>query len=98
MDAIPLERPCPFLDKLPVEIRLEIYSYLLTFSHPLKLRQVIPGSRDLAILRINRQIHDEALSVLYDLNTIVVTRNGEPALIFATPSQPEPSYLLPRRS
>lgn len=74
---------CPFLDLLPAEIRLEFYTYLLTFSAPLKLRQVVPGSRDLAILRTNRQIHDEASEVLFELNTIVVTRNGR----YCLPSQ-----------
>lgn len=68
-------RQCEFLQTLPTELRLRIYEYILTFAQPIKLRQVIPGSRNLAILRTNKQIHFEALSVLYDLNTIVVTRN-----------------------
>lgn len=67
---------CPLLDRLPVELRLEIYTHLLAFSAPLKLRQVVPGSRDLAILRVNRQVYEEASEVLFELNTIVVTRNG----------------------
>ena len=63
------------LTKLPVELRLRIYEHLLDFDAPIKLRQVIPGSRNLAILRICRQIYEEAVSVLYDLNTVMVTRN-----------------------
>lgn len=77
MDSSVSSQPCFFLERLPVELRREIHTYLLTFSSPLKLRQVIPGSRDLAILRTSRQIHDEALAVLYELNTIMVTRNGK---------------------
>jgi hypothetical protein len=67
--------PCPFLHKLPAEIRVQIYGYLLQYRLPIKLRQIVPGSRDLSLLRTNRQIYSEALSVLYDLNHIVVTRN-----------------------
>ena len=65
----------PFLEKLPTELRLRIYSHLLAFDHPIKLRQIVPGTKNLAILSTDRQIHNEALSVLYDLNTIIVTRN-----------------------
>lgn len=78
------DQRCFFLTRLPIELRLEIYAHLLAFSAPLKLRQVIPGSRDLPILRTNRQIHDEALSVLYEFNTIVVTRNGTPCPPYQT--------------
>ena len=66
---------CLFLERLPVELRLNIYEYLLHFDRPIKLLQVVPGPRNLAILRTNRQIYEEALSVLYDLNTVTVTRN-----------------------
>lgn len=93
MEPWPVEPSCLILEKLPVELRLEIYAYLLTFAAPLKLRQVIPGSRDLAILRTNRQIHDEALGVLYELNTIVVTRNGRSTL-----DSPHPFHrIVPHR-
>ena len=54
---------CPFLQRLPVEIRLRVYELLLCFKGPIKLRQVIPGSRDLCILRVNQQIRNEALPV-----------------------------------
>ena len=66
---------CKLLTGLPVELRLRIYEYLLRFDKPVKLRQIIPGSKDLSILRTNQQIYHEALPVLYDLNTIIVTRN-----------------------
>ena len=72
----PAETACPFLHALPVELRLQIYTHLLSFDRRLKLRQVIPGSRDLAILRINRQVHAEATGVLFERNCVVVTRNG----------------------
>lgn len=67
--------PCPLLHELPVELRLRIYEYLLQYDHEIKLRQIIPGSRNLSLLRTNRQVYSEALSVLYDLNTVIVTRN-----------------------
>ena len=71
---------CRFLELLPFELRLRIYEELLQFNGPIKLRQVIPGSKNVSILRTNRQIHDEARPVLYDLNTIIVTRNDFCAL------------------
>lgn len=77
--------PCPLLDRLPLELRLEIYTYLLTFRAPLKRRQITPGARDLAVLRLNRQIHGEALGVLYEGNWVVVARNGELSLSFSLP-------------
>ena len=66
---------CPLLEKLPSELRLQIYAHLLHYTHHIKRRQIVPGSRDLALLRVNKQIYDEALPVLYDVNTIIVTRN-----------------------
>lgn len=50
---------CTFLEKLPAEVRLRIYEHLLTFDRPIKLRQVVPGSRDLSILRVCKQIYEE---------------------------------------
>ena len=66
---------CFFTNRLPVEIRLRIYELVLSFSKPLKLRQYVDGTINVSILRTNRQIHDEATAVFYDLNTIVTTRN-----------------------
>lgn len=82
----------PPLLRLPVELRVQIYSHILSFPHPLKLRQHIPGSPLTSILRTNRQIHTEAISVLHDLNTISATRNDfcpntDPALKTPIPTQ-----------
>jgi hypothetical protein len=64
--------PCDFLDRLPLEIRFRIYEFSLTYSSPIKIRYIMPGSKDLPILRLNRQIYDEALPVLYERNRIVI--------------------------
>lgn len=66
---------CLFLTILPAEIRLRIYEHVLAFESPLKLRQVVAGSKNTGILRANRQIYSEALPVFYDVNTILATRN-----------------------
>ena len=66
---------CVFLTRLPVELRLRIYAYVLSFSRPMKLRQVVEGTKKASILRANRQIYHEALPVFYDCNTIVASRN-----------------------
>lgn len=63
---------CDFLDKLPLEIRLRIYEFHLTFRSPIKIRYILPGTKDLPLLRLNRQIHHEALQVLYERNRVVV--------------------------
>ncbi|EME81031.1 uncharacterized protein MYCFIDRAFT_176375 [Pseudocercospora fijiensis CIRAD86] len=69
------ETPCYFLTRLPGELRALIYEHVLAFERPLKLRQVVAGSPNTGILRANRQVHNEALPLLYDLNNIMVTRN-----------------------
>ncbi len=53
----------------------KIYEHLLQYDEPIKLRQHIKGSRDLAILRSCSSIYHEAIQALYDLNSIMVTRN-----------------------
>lgn len=50
---------CPFFERLPAEVRLRIYEGLLTFCHPIKLRQIVPGSRDLAVLRVCQRVRNE---------------------------------------
>lgn len=70
-----MSEDCFLLHRLPVELRLRIYEHVLSFERPLKLRQVVAGSKNTSILRANQQIHNEALPVLYDTNTIIVTRN-----------------------
>lgn len=71
-----ITQPCYLLTLLPLELRRQIYAYFVIFSAPIKLRQVIPGSRDLPILRTCRQVYAEAREVLFEGNTVVVTRNG----------------------
>ncbi|KAK1815476.1 hypothetical protein LTR12_010111 [Friedmanniomyces endolithicus] len=61
--------------KLSPELRLKIYTHLLTFPTPIHLRQHVPGTPHTALLRTNRQIHHEAQAVLYDTNTISLSRN-----------------------
>ncbi|KAK0363457.1 hypothetical protein LTR91_020038 [Friedmanniomyces endolithicus] len=63
------------LFKLSPELRLQIYTHLLTFPTPIHLRQHVPGTPHTALLRTNRQIHHEAQAVLYDTNTISLSRN-----------------------
>ena len=70
-----MSEECLLLNRLPVELRLRIYEHVLSFERPLKLRQVVAGSKNTSILRANKQIYHEALPVLYDTNTIIVTRN-----------------------
>ena len=60
---------------LPSELRIKIYEQVLTFSGPVKLRQVVRGSENTTLLRVNHQIHNEALSVFFEVNQIAATRN-----------------------
>jgi hypothetical protein len=65
-----------FLDILPPELRLNIYSHLLVASTPLKgqlARQDKTYDLHTAILRTNRQIHHEARSVFFGKNTFYIT-------------------------
>ncbi|KAK6362642.1 hypothetical protein TWF730_000097 [Orbilia blumenaviensis] len=70
----------PFLN-IPLEIRNQIYEYLTLFhispvSNPTNgadyLAKLGALSLDLSVLRVNRQIHDEASSVLYSQNTFPI--------------------------
>ncbi|KAK6527473.1 hypothetical protein TWF694_004461 [Orbilia ellipsospora] len=76
--AAKITRPCGFFS-LPREIRDEIYKYLLVFdtdailqgpraedSHPLLL------NIDLSILRVSRQIHNEAAKIFYSHNVFPI--------------------------
>ncbi|KAK3116792.1 hypothetical protein LTR53_002494 [Teratosphaeriaceae sp. CCFEE 6253] len=65
----------PLFTQLPPELRLRIYEHVVEFTQPIKLRQHIAGSTDMAILRASKLLYREALPVLYDVNTISVTRN-----------------------
>ncbi|KAI5363629.1 hypothetical protein Slin14017_G055930 [Septoria linicola] len=73
--ALDDEVECMLLTRLPGEIRTTVYEYVLTFERPLKLRQIVAGSKNTGILRANQQIYAEALPVLYDVNQIMCTRN-----------------------
>ncbi|KAF1988225.1 hypothetical protein K402DRAFT_462116 [Aulographum hederae CBS 113979] len=65
----PPAKPFPFL-KLPKELRLQVYSYL--FPNDLLLRYRLRKDDDFThvdILQTCKQIHNEALEVLYELPT-----------------------------
>ncbi|OAL49805.1 hypothetical protein IQ07DRAFT_567186 [Pyrenochaeta sp. DS3sAY3a] len=66
----------PFLDLLPPEMRLYIYSFLLVTPQPIKgtiARQDAKYNLHTAILRTNRQINDEARSVFFGKNTFCIS-------------------------
>ncbi|KAF4630323.1 hypothetical protein G7Y89_g7819 [Cudoniella acicularis] len=75
-------RPCLFLEKLPLELRNHVYSYLLV-NPALATGTVIErhgpqnalynGEFGLApvVLQLNRQIHHEALNILYGDNIFI---------------------------
>lgn len=67
--------PSPFLN-LPPELRINIYEYLLVRQIPLKGRTArLDEKYDIhtSILRVNKQIHDEARSVFFGRNTFYLT-------------------------
>jgi hypothetical protein len=66
----------PFLDILPVELRLRIYTHLLVASESLKgpvARADTKYDLHTAILRTNKQIHNEARPVFLGKNTFYIT-------------------------
>ncbi|KAG9185321.1 hypothetical protein G6011_07865 [Alternaria panax] len=66
----------PFLDILPPELRLHIYTHLLVTPSSIKgpvARQDTKYDLHTAILRINKQIHHEARSVFFGKNTFYIT-------------------------
>ena len=66
----------PFLDRLPPELRLQIYTHLLVTPLPLKgthARATTKYSLHTSILRTNRQIHTEALPIFLGKNTFHIT-------------------------
>ncbi|KAK4898277.1 hypothetical protein LTR27_004284 [Elasticomyces elasticus] len=74
----------PFFDKLAAETRLQIYAEVLRSSGSVEHFQSIIRDKDTrgvvrrlrgvhtAILRVNRQAHNEALPVFYECNTIII--------------------------
>jgi hypothetical protein len=66
----------PFLDILPPELRLHIYTHLLVTPTSIKgsvARQDTKYDLHTAILRTNKQIHHEARSVFFGKNTFYIT-------------------------
>ncbi|CAO2651301.1 Nn.00g095980.m01.CDS01 [Neocucurbitaria sp. VM-36] len=71
----------PFLDILPPELRITIYEHLLVARTPLKGRSARLNERynlHTAILRVNRQIHDEACSIFFGRNTFYIASMPPP--------------------
>jgi len=69
-----METQCHFF-RLPSELRIRIYELILDFSQPIKLRQTVAGSENTTLLRVNKRMYNETLPVLFDINTVTVTRN-----------------------
>jgi hypothetical protein len=67
---------CYVLDKLPPELRLQIYEYLVVANEPIRGR-TSRGTRhyglSLAILSVNKQINAEAKSLFYGKNTFYIS-------------------------
>ncbi|KAF2202095.1 hypothetical protein GQ43DRAFT_9343 [Delitschia confertaspora ATCC 74209] len=75
-DDLTTNNACPFLQKLPLEIRLDIYEYLLIEDESLRGRDAREKKHygfSLAILRVNRQISLEAHDVFLGKNTFFVS-------------------------
>ena len=78
--------------RLPPEIRLIIYSYLLQFDVPIRLEREPrhwPRLKGAGILLVNRLTYMEALPVLHQQNTIVISRDELCQL---------PTYMRPQLS
>ncbi|RMZ71043.1 cytochrome p450 3a10 [Pyrenophora seminiperda CCB06] len=72
----------PFLDILPAELRLHIYTLLLVTPSPLKgpvARESTKYDLHTAILRTNKQIYAEARSIFFGRNTFYITSIPPPA-------------------
>ncbi|KAF1978132.1 hypothetical protein BU23DRAFT_550227 [Bimuria novae-zelandiae CBS 107.79] len=73
---------------MPPELRLMIYENLLVAEKAApvagKDRPTPKTTLGLSILRVNRQIHDEAAAVLYNRNTIRITPPAGPVASAAT--------------
>jgi hypothetical protein len=66
----------PFLDILPTELRVHIFTHLLVTDTPLQgrvARQNTKYGLHTAILRTNKQIHEEARSIFFGKNTFSIT-------------------------
>lgn len=72
------ERQDYFTGRLPTEIRLLIYGYALCFDTPITLDRDLkrkPKSKMARILIVNRLTYTEALPILHELNTIIISRD-----------------------
>ena len=72
----PTTKKSPFLDTLPPELRLRVYSHLLVAPEPIKgpsARGTTRYGLSTAILRVNRQINAEARSAFFGKNTFYIT-------------------------
>lgn len=65
-------KPSPLLS-LPTEIRLKIYEELFVSSEAVKLNEKKPLNLSGQVLQVCRQIHNEAISILYGENTFNVS-------------------------
>jgi hypothetical protein len=74
---------CFFLDSLPLELRLHVYSYLVIASSPLqgkKARQQCITGLDLSVLRTNRRVYEEAKALFLGKNVFCISsvEDGRP--------------------
>lgn len=79
-----------FIGRLPPEIRVMIYTYALCFDTPIVLVRdpnLAPKNKLAGILLVNRLVYNEALPLLHELNTIVVSR--EELCQFSSGKQPQ---------
>jgi hypothetical protein len=92
----------PFLDLLPPELRLRIYTHLLVAPDPLTgphARRTTTYSLHTSILRVNRQVHLEARTVFLGKNTFRITSIPPAGLdtdsgAFEPPLQPKDLPLI----
>jgi hypothetical protein len=74
---VEVPKKCSFLDKLPPELRLTIYEYLVISPSPLKGKTARKENEktglNLTILRVSQQIHTEALPLFYGKNTFYIS-------------------------
>ncbi|KAL3417535.1 hypothetical protein PVAG01_10545 [Phlyctema vagabunda] len=87
--------PQPHLTSVPVEIRLKIYSYLLSDPYVSHLRSdgTLCSRYTTALFTVNQQISDEALAYFHSENAFVLVENHE-AYFLATCRRAIP-LLLP---
>ncbi|KAL5393635.1 hypothetical protein PMIN06_006814 [Paraphaeosphaeria minitans] len=86
-----VQERCLFLDAMPAELRVMVYETVAAGSEPITaLPRDHTNELDLSLLRVSRQIHDEAAAVLYCKNTICI-RPGKGKDVCS--GVPAPKYL-----